>query len=215
MGSIKKNRKSPSMVITHKKRKTSFWILSLAVVLIITVVTIVVATSRGNDAGNTDLLSNVSENNSVGQEGSTLTNTGGQEQAGQSSGPVKATWIEPRIDGSSVAISIGRVEQEKNTHFGLGQKQRNMNFMAYRLGEDIHVRANVCPPCRSIGFSLDGDELVCDKCRTRFQADSGAGISGACRDYPKANVGYEINGGEIVMQMDDLTAAYEDTVRIG
>jgi nitrite reductase/ring-hydroxylating ferredoxin subunit len=87
-----------------------------------------------------------------------------------------------------------------------------MNFMAYVLDGEIYVRANVCPPCWSIGFSLDEDILICDRCATRFKAQTGEGISGACVGYPKAAVPYEINNGNIVMNSTALVAAYQDTI---
>ena len=90
-----------------------------------------------------------------------------------------------------------------------------MNFMAYTLDGEIYVRANVCPPCRSIGFSLEEDILICDRCATTFKAKTGDGIKGACVDFPKASVPYEITDGNIVMRGDDLLAAYQDTVKPG
>jgi nitrite reductase/ring-hydroxylating ferredoxin subunit len=87
--------------------------------------------------------------------------------------------------------------------------------MTYIVDGEIYVRANVCPPCWSIGFSLEEAVLICDRCATTFGAETGEGISGACVDYPKASVPYEIDGGNIVMQDTDLIAAYEDTLEPG
>jgi hypothetical protein len=87
--------------------------------------------------------------------------------------------------------------------------------MAYKLNGGRYVRANVCPPCRSVGFSLSGDILVCNSCGTRFKASTGAGISGACRDYPKAEVAHVISGDNLTMDIDDLVTAYENTQRPG
>jgi nitrite reductase/ring-hydroxylating ferredoxin subunit len=89
------------------------------------------------------------------------------------------------------------------------------NFMAYDLNGEKYVRANVCPPCRSIGFSLSGDTLVCDSCGTRFSANTGDGISGACKDFPKAEVVTAINGDNYSMELGDLVAAYENTEKPG
>ena len=91
----------------------------------------------------------------------------------------------------------------------------DMAFMAYELGGEVHVRANVCPPCRSIGFSLQKNILVCDTCRTTFEAKTGEGIEGACVDFPKASVPYEVTDGNIVMKGTDLIAAYQDTTEPG
>jgi nitrite reductase/ring-hydroxylating ferredoxin subunit len=133
----------------------------------------------------------------------------------QSGEPIKATWIEPRVTGDVVSIPVSEVESNWNVHFNVKVQGEDMNFMAYVLDEEIHVRANVCPPCRSIGFSLDKDILVCDRCATTFKAKTGEGINGACVGYPKASVPYEINDGEIMMKGTDLVAAYQDTLKPG
>ena len=129
--------------------------------------------------------------------------------------PIQATWIEPQVAGDTVSIPLSEVEDNWNIHFNVNAQGEDMNFMAYVLDGDIHVRANVCPPCQSIGFSLDEAILICDRCATTFGAETGNGISGACVDYPKASVPYQIDDGNIVMNSADLIAAYEDTLEPG
>jgi nitrite reductase/ring-hydroxylating ferredoxin subunit len=124
-------------------------------------------------------------------------------------------WIEPQVDVDMVSIPLSLVDDNWNTHFRLLTTAGDFTYMAYRYSGEMHVRANVCPPCRSIGYSLDGDNLVCDMCATTFEAATGDGISGACVDFPKAEVPYEIKGGNIVMNGADLIAAYQDTLKPG
>ena len=98
------------------------------------------------------------------------------------SGPIKATWIEPQVVGDTVSIPVSEVENNWNVHFKVETQDGNMTFMAYVLDGEIYVRANVCPPCRSIGFSLEEAVLICDRCATTFNAQTGEGISGSvCR----------------------------------
>jgi len=129
------------------------------------------------------------------------------------SGPIKAVWIEPEVNGDTVSILISEIENNQNIHFTLGVQDGDMNFMAYVLDSEIYVRANVCPPCRSIGFSLDKDILICDRCATTFEAKTGIGIKGACVNYPKAAVSFELADGYIVMKEAKLLAAYQDTLQ--
>ena len=131
------------------------------------------------------------------------------------SGLIKATWIEPAVAGDSVSIPVSEVENNWNINFKLETQDGDINFMAQLVDGEIYVRANACPPCRSIGFALQGDILVCDTCRTTFEAKTGDGIEGACVDYPKASVPYEITDGNIVMSEADLLAAYQDTLSPG
>lgn len=127
------------------------------------------------------------------------------------SGPIKAIWIEPQADGDIFTIPLSVINENWNVHF----KVETMNFMAYTLDGEIYVRANVCPPCRSIGFSLDNDILVCDRCETTFEAKTGAGIQGACVNYPKASISYKISNGNVRLKKQDLAAAYEETLLPG
>ena len=135
--------------------------------------------------------------------------------AAQSNDPIKATWIEPQVVGDTVSISVSEAENNKIVHFRLVTLGGDIAFMAYELGGEVYVRSNVCPPCRSVGFALQKDILVCDTCRTTFEAKTGEGIEGACVDFPKASVAYAVKDGNIVMKGTDLIAAYQDTVEPG
>jgi len=123
--------------------------------------------------------------------------------------------VEPQVDGNIVSIPVSEVEDNWNIHFKLNIADGNQNFMAYTVDGKTYVRANVCPPCRSVGFSLQGNILVCDTCKTTFEAKTGDGIKGACVDFPKAAVPYEITDGNIVMSEANLIAAYRDTLQPG
>jgi uncharacterized membrane protein len=138
-----------------------------------------------------------------------------QAPAQKPSGPIKAQWIEPQVNGETVYIPLSEVQNDWNTHFRLDTQAGKMTFMAYLLKDKIYVRANVCPPCRSIGYALDNNILVCERCATTFKADTGDGIQGACVDYPKALVPYQISNGNIIMKQADLVVAYENTLNPG
>ncbi|MDO8568874.1 MAG: Fe-S-containing protein [Dehalococcoidales bacterium] len=128
---------------------------------------------------------------------------------------VKATWVKPQISGTNVSISVSDITSKTIVHFPVKVALGEENFMAYTLGDKLYVRANVCPPCRSIGFSLSGDRLVCDTCKTVFNAKTGEGISGACVSYPKAAVAYQNTDGKLVMKGEDLVKAYQNTLEQG
>jgi nitrite reductase/ring-hydroxylating ferredoxin subunit len=138
-----------------------------------------------------------------------LTACGGATTA--SAEPVQAQWVQALPAGDSVTLPVADVETHRNVHFKVTDAGTTAAFMAYQGEDGITVRANVCPPCRSQGFSLAGDVLVCDTCATTFEADTGDGIQGACADFPKASVAYSIEGGNIVMTKADLFTAYRDT----
>jgi uncharacterized membrane protein len=129
----------------------------------------------------------------------------------QSNEPISAKWIEPQVAGDTVSIPVSEVENSSITHFKLATVNGDIAFMTYNIDEKLNVRANVCPPCRSMGFSLSKNTLICDTCRTTFKAKTGDGIAGACVDFPKAAVPYEISDGKVVMRGTDLLAADKNT----
>ena len=134
---------------------------------------------------------------------------------GTSSTKIAASWIAPQIADDTVLIPISEVEDKGIIHFNVNTSEGNIAFMAYKTGDTTYVRANICPPCRSIGFSSQGDRLVCDTCNTTFNAQSGTGIAGACVAYPKASVPYTTAGGNMVMTKTDLVNAYLATLAPG
>ena len=131
------------------------------------------------------------------------------------SGPIQPKWIEAQVDGDTVSIPLSEVESNWNTRFKLQTADGEIVNMAYVLNGVIYVRASICPPCRSQGFSLTGDILDCNSCHTKFKASTGEGVSGACVNYPKAAVNYEITDGKIVMSKADLVVAHQNTLNPG
>ena len=119
-------------------------------------------------------------------------------------GPISPTWLKPALNEATVSLSLGDIEKYTMTHFRVSMPLENKNFdlpfMAYKLGDQVYARANVCVPCGSESFTLDGDKLVCDSCGTIFDAGTGAGRSGvaACQSYPKAAVPLSLQQGKEV-----------------
>ena len=145
----------------------------------------------------------------------TTASTSTPTQNPKPSGPIQPKWIEAQVDGDTVSIPLNEVEDNWNTRFKLQTADGEISAMAYILNGVIYVRANVCPPCRSLGFSLNGDILDCNSCHTKFKASTGEGVSGACVNYPKASVPYKITDGNVVMSKADLVVAYQNTLKLG
>ena len=131
------------------------------------------------------------------------------------SGPVDAKWIEAQVNGDTVSIPVSEIENDWNTRFEVQSADGNISAMAYVLDGAIYVRADICPPCRSRSFTLNGNILDCDSCHTKFNASTGDGVSGACVNYPKDSVSYTISNGNVVMSKADIVTAYQNTLKPG
>lgn len=140
---------------------------------------------------------------------------GGNSNNTQNTSSIEPTWIQAEVIDSTVAISLSEVETNGMSHFTVNTSSGEMDFMAYELSGQTYVRASICPPCYSRSFALKGDTLVCDTCGTVFDAETGSGIKGACVNFPKASVSYEVDGNSIVMGVDDLLTAYDNTLELG
>lgn len=135
---------------------------------------------------------------------------------GQAQAAIKPTWITPQVSGNTVSIPVSEVDKNTIVHFKVPDAGgAAMAFMAYNFSGETYARANVCPPCRSISFSLVGDTLVCDTCGTVFDAKTGDGKSGGCVAFPKADVAFQVSNGNLVMNVDQMTTAYQNTLAAG
>lgn len=134
---------------------------------------------------------------------------------GRGDARIRPTWINADIGPDTVSVSAAEVDKAGMAHFRLNAGGTELVYMAYKLGSDVMVRSSICPPCRSRSFSLQGDILICDSCRTTFRAKTGDGVAGPCVDYPKAAVPFTATGGKLVMKVSDLMTAYQDTLKPG
>jgi nitrite reductase/ring-hydroxylating ferredoxin subunit/predicted small lipoprotein YifL len=125
------------------------------------------------------------------------------------------TWLTPQINGDQVTLSLSAVLQAKMAHFWVNLPSGKEAFMAYRLDGVTYVRADICVPCRSTSFSLEKGVLVCDTCGTRFDAKTGAGLSGACKNYPKDEAKAGVSGDNLTVTTTSLAAAYASTLQPG
>lgn len=138
----------------------------------------------------------------------------GEDSGTANAGSMKATWITAQVNGDVVSIPVADVNDNTNVHFKVNTNSDagEIAVMAYKLDDEIVIRSNVCPPCGSIGFSLDDTVLVCDSCGTTFDATTGSGIQGACVNYPKESIPYTESGGIIIMDLNDIMTSHMNTV---
>lgn len=132
--------------------------------------------------------------------------------AGKPAKAMQQVAIEVKVGSDSVTIPLYKVTQNWNTRFAVPVDGQNMTFMSYIWDGKLYVRADICPPCRSKSFTLLKGNLVCDSCGTVFNAVTGDGINGACVSYPKEAAPYELSGGFIKINKEDLAAAYKNTM---
>lgn len=127
-------------------------------------------------------------------------------------GSVKATWVTAQASADEVFIPASSVDENTNVHLKVNTDIGELAVMAYRFDDKVFVRSNVCPPCNSIGFTLENGTLVCDSCGTVFDAETGTGIGGGCVAFPKESIPYTVSEDKITMKLDDVVTAHEKTI---
>lgn len=76
-------------------------------------------------------------------------------------------------------------------------------LMAYVSPEGRLVTAvAVCEPCLSLSFHMNGNELVCDSCGTRWQLNDLSGIAGGCLEYPPEEIPYQVQEGQVQVDLE-------------
>ncbi|MHB8172626.1 MAG: Fe-S-containing protein [Thermincolia bacterium] len=68
----------------------------------------------------------------------------------------------------------------------------------------IVVVDGICQPCYSTGFYIEGEELVCKACGTRWRLSDLYGNMGGCVNYPPEFLKYEAEGDYLVIDENAL-----------
>ena len=127
-------------------------------------------------------------------------------------GSAKATGSLHRQVQIRYPFQASSVVENTNVLFKVNTDIGEIVVMDYRFDDKVFVRSNVCPPCNSIGFTLENGTLVCDSCGTVFDAETGTGIGGGCVAFPKESIPYTISEDKITMKLDDVVTAHEKAI---
>jgi len=121
---------------------------------------------------------------------------------------ISMTTVEPVIEDGKIRISLKEVDENNIVNF---EVENNINemvpLMAYITPTGrLFVGSSMCEPCRGRTFSLAGETLVCDTCRTTYNIEDHTFLSGskACGSYPPVNMNPTIVDDVIYIELDDV-----------
>jgi hypothetical protein len=121
---------------------------------------------------------------------------------------ISMTKVEPVIENSEIKISFADVDQNNIVFFEAENDEGTVvPLMAYITPTGrLFVGSSMCEPCRGRTFSLAGETLVCDTCRTTYTIEEHKFISGAvaCGSYPPVNMNGRIEGGFVVIDQAEV-----------
>jgi Membrane iron-sulfur containing protein FtrD-like len=119
--------------------------------------------------------------------------------------------VTPAQGPKQTSVSVADVVANKIVYFEYRKAGSDpVPMVAYvKPSGKLFVGVSFCIPCKSKGQTLEADgTLRCNACGTKRDAETGVGISGACRLYPLDELPAKVAGGKIVIDnaaMDQWT----------
>jgi hypothetical protein len=121
---------------------------------------------------------------------------------------VPMTSVEPSVGENLVSIPLDLLEEKDIVYF---EVENNEGFlvplMAYITPSGrIFTGSSMCEPCGGRYFSLAGETLVCDTCRTTYTIEDRVFISGskACGSFPPVYMSSSVENGLINIDLEEI-----------
>jgi hypothetical protein len=64
----------------------------------------------------------------------------------------------------------------------------------------VKIAVRICEPCNGFSFHIEGNQIVCDSCGTRWDLETFKGISGGCQGYPPDVLPSTQEGGKLLVE---------------
>jgi len=121
---------------------------------------------------------------------------------------VSMTAVEATIEGEWLIIPLAVVDEHGIVSFEAENDEGfQVPLMAY-VGPSgrIFAGSSMCEPCRGRTFSLAGETLVCDTCRTTYTIEEHEFISGSpvCGKYPPVSMEPIVEDGLIKIPLENI-----------
>ena len=138
-------------------------------------------------------------------------NAGAANYAGQK---LEFAKIQANETGGDIVVDLNELKNKKTTTFDVqginftlnsGTAFNSLPLLAYVAPSgNIVVATSLCEPCSGTSFHVEGTELVCNACGTRWTLEDLKGISGGCPQYPPDRVKYNVQGDKLIIKKTDL-----------
>lgn len=121
---------------------------------------------------------------------------------------VSMTAIEPLVEEGQIKFPLADLERYSIVSFSEKNDQGTVvPLMAYITPTGrLFVGSSMCEPCRGQTFSLAGETLFCDTCRTTYTIEDHQFISGAvtCGSFPPVNMNGTVVDGMVVIDLQEV-----------
>lgn len=105
-----------------------------------------------------------------------------------------------QADGT-ITVPLAEIRGKKLVGFSFTGPNGTLPLLSYIAPSGKVVTAvSMCEPCNSTTFHIEGDQLVCNTCGTRWDLENLGGISGGCLSYPPDAFPNAVAGDNVVIQ---------------
>ena len=89
------------------------------------------------------------------------------------------------VENGKVSIPVDEVKTKKIVYWDYNQNGKKVPLMAYVTPSGaVKVAVRICEPCNGFAFHIEGNQIVCNTCGTKWDLETSKGISGGCQGYP-------------------------------
>ena len=109
--------------------------------------------------------------------------------------PINAT-----VEDGTISFPLASLREKRMVEFDYRTEIGTVPLLAFISSEGKLVTAiRMCEPCNSKSFRIEGDELACGNCETRWKLNNLEGIQGSCQKYPPDPIPSEVRGNRVVI----------------
>lgn len=118
---------------------------------------------------------------------------------------VTMTKVEAITGKGLVEIPLDSIRQNKLVSFEYANKETHVPLLAIATpaGKVLTV-LGVSEPCGSTSFHLEGNEIVCDLCFTRWKIETLKGVDGECHALPPEMIAHFVHKGKLYIREVDI-----------
>lgn len=121
---------------------------------------------------------------------------------------VPMTTIDPEIKDGNVVFPLEEVNTNNIVYFEIENDQNVLvPLMAYITPTGrLFVGSSMCEPCRGRKFSLAGETMVCDTCKTTYNIETHEFISGVpvCGSLPPVYMNPQVEEGNVMVDHNEI-----------
>jgi hypothetical protein len=109
--------------------------------------------------------------------------------------------IQADVDGGRISFPLSTVQQYHAVSFEIKTPTGSVPLLAYISPEGKLVTSiRMCEPCNSKNFRIEGTELACGNCETRWKLNNLEGIQGTCQKYPPDPIPSIVEGNKVIIE---------------